>query len=59
MIQLIGMGISRTTAEALMQFLPANEMSRENMEGWIRKRSWEGMNLSVFFKNELRRYLGE
>ena len=59
MINIISLGISRTTAGILQKQNLASDLNRDQVLKWIEQKSWEKTNISRICKKELRRHLGE
>ncbi|MFV8258778.1 DEAD/DEAH box helicase [Bdellovibrio bacteriovorus] len=58
MIQLISIGLSRTTAALLDPHLPKPDMPKVELENWLVGRKWLGINLPLICVREIKRVMG-
>jgi hypothetical protein len=52
LLSLIGLGLSRTSAIALNEFLASDSMSEAQVFDWLSSRRWENLDLPNIVKSE-------
>lgn len=55
MVNMVGLGVSRTSAGILTEFATNKEMSRPEVERWIQKQDWEALGISAVVLREIKR----
>jgi superfamily II DNA/RNA helicase len=53
LLSLIGIGLSRTSAVAVNEYLGSDDLSEEEVVGWLREGRWQNYNLSNVVKREI------
>jgi hypothetical protein len=52
-LSLMGLGLSRTSALALAEFIAADSLSEEACVSWLRENDWRSLNLPALVKRDI------
>jgi hypothetical protein len=52
-LSLMGLGLSRTSALALAEFIASDELNEEDCVAWLRENDWRSLNLPVLVKRDI------
>lgn len=52
-LSLMGLGLSRTSALALAEFIASDELSEEACIAWLKENDWRSLNLPVLVKRDI------
>jgi len=52
-LSLMGLGLSRTSALALAEYIANDQLSEEGCLAWLRENDWRSLNLPILVKREI------